>query len=112
MKQEDNPDSNLSEIETSDQQRKEALEKFINPVKTPRPKRNWLKLGLLAGGSVLVAAVVIAVVVYENSKPVAVPSTFDVSAMKSTISPNNSIQMIFDECQKFRKIFCSRCING
>ena len=95
MKQ-DTSNSNLPEIETSELQRKEAVEKFINPVKTPRPKRNWLKLGLLAGGSVLVAAVVIAVVVYENSKPVAVPSTFDVSAMKATISPNNSVQMTFD----------------
>ena len=96
MKQEDNPNSNPSEIEASEQQRKEAFEKFINPVKTPRPKRNWLKLGLWAGGSVIVVGVLVAIVVYETNKPVVVPPTFDVSAMKATISPNNSVQMTFD----------------
>jgi len=99
MKQ-DNSDSNLPEIEAADQQRNKAVEKFINPVKTSRLKRNWLKIGLWAGGSVIVVCGLVAVIVYETSKPpksVVVPSTFDVSAMKSVIGANDSEQMTFDE---------------
>jgi hypothetical protein len=40
MKPENNPSSNLSEAELSEQQRKEAIENFINPPKKPPVKRN------------------------------------------------------------------------
>jgi len=40
MKPENNPNSNLSETELSEQKRKEAIQNFINPPKKPPVKRN------------------------------------------------------------------------
>jgi len=103
MKLENNPDSNLTEAELSEQQRKEAVENFINPPKKPPVKRNWLKIAAWIAGSVLIISVVTAAVVYETNKPpkpVLIPSTFDVSAIKSTIGANDSVQMTLGECAK------------
>jgi hypothetical protein len=103
MKQEDNPNSNLTEAELSEHQRKEAIERFIDPTKRPRVKTNWLKIAIWISGSVLVVGVLVTVLVYETNKPtkpVLIPSTFDVSAIKSTIGANDSVQMTLDECTK------------
>ena len=103
MKPENNPNSNLPEAELSEHQRKEAIERFIDPTKRPRVKTNWLKIAIWISGSVLVVGVLMTVLVYETnrpSKPVLIPSTFDVSAIKSTIGANDSVQMTLDECTK------------
>jgi len=64
---ENNPNSNLSEAELSEQKRKEAIKNFINPPKKPPVKRNWQKIAAWIGGSVVVIGVLVAVVVYEWS---------------------------------------------
>jgi hypothetical protein len=100
MKPENNPSSNLSEAQLSEQQRKEAIENFINPPKRPPVKRNWLKIAAWTAGSVVIIGVLAAVVGYETNKPpktVLIPSTFDVSALKSVIGANDSVQMTFDD---------------
>ena len=100
MNTENNSNSNLSEAELSEQKRKEAIENFINPPKKPPVKRNWLKITAWTAGSVAVIGVLVAGVVYETNKPpkpVLIPSTFDVSALKSVIGANDSVQMTFGE---------------
>ena len=99
MKPKANPDSNLTEIEVSEQLRRQAIERFIDPTKRPKVKQNWLKVAIWVAGSVLVVGGLVVVLVYETNKPpkpLVIPSTFDPTAAKSFIGANDSVMMPID----------------
>jgi hypothetical protein len=99
--------SDITGIQTDDQIREEATQNFIHQKEKPKPvKKNFLKttLGkvLTIGGLIAVVGTAAGIGIDHAIKkpPEPTPSTFDVSAMKSTIGPSNSVQMTLDEYAK------------
>jgi hypothetical protein len=97
------PDNQPDSAKTPDQEREEALRDFMHPEnKPPRPpKKRWISRYF---GLVLVVLILVAggtgygIYKYNKSnEPVPIPATFDVSAMNSTIGPEDSVQMTFSE---------------
>jgi hypothetical protein len=105
MKPEDNPNPNsdLANAEISDQERDNALKNFMHPEDKPKiQQKSWIRTNLtrllVVGGLIVICGV--GAGIYEGTKPHIIPSTFDASAMKAKISPNDSVQMTFDEYTK------------
>ena len=108
MKQEDNPnpDSNLSDAEISDQERDNALNNFMHPEDKARiQQKSWIRTNLtrllVVGGVIVICGV--GVGIYMGTKPPktpkspVIPSTFNVSALKSYIGANDSVMMPIDD---------------
>jgi len=105
MKPEDNPtpNSNLSDAEISDQERDNALKNFMHPEDKP-PQKSWIRTNLtrllVVGGVIVICGVGVGIYVGtkppQTTKPPVIPSTFDVSALKSYIGANDSVMMPID----------------
>jgi hypothetical protein len=104
MKPENNPDSNSNptDAETSDQERDNALKNFMHPEDKPKiQQKSWIKTNLtrllIVGGIIVICGV--GADIYVGTRPpkiITIPSTFDVSALKSYIGANDSVMMPID----------------